>query len=410
MSTYHYIAKSLNGEEKSGTLEAKDTHQLARTLKNQGFILIKAEIEKEKGKKMSFLQFGLGDIPFLGGVSLAEKLMFTRNLQVMIASGLPLPRSLEILSSQTKSKKFKKALSGIEKEIIKGKNFSDTLKEYPDIFSELFQNMIKVGEEAGTLDEVLKVLSRQMEREHELKSKIKGAMMYPAVIISAMIGIGILMLIMVIPKLAETFEELEIELPITTKFVIGLGTFLAEKWFLAILIIIGFIFLFSRISKTKRGKSAIDFLVLRIPIVSSIVKKTNSAYTVRTLSSLIASGVPIVRSLEIVAGTLGNIYFKTAISEAAEKVRKGEKLSEALNPYQNLYPLIILQMIKVGEETGETSSILAKLADFFEEEVGNATKNLTSVIEPVLMLIIGAVVGFFAISMIQPMYSMLGAV
>lgn len=408
MSTYHYIAKSSNGEEKSGTLEAKDTHQLARTLKNQGFILIKAEIEK--GEKKSFLQFGLGDIPFLGGVSLAEKLMFTRNLQVMIASGLPLPRSLEILSSQTKSKKFKKALLGIEKEVIKGNFFSDTLKEYPDIFSELFQNMIKVGEETGTLDEVLKVLSRQMEREHELKSKIKGAMMYPAVIISAMIGIGILMLIMVIPKLAETFEELEIELPITTKFVIGLGTFLAEKWFLAILIIIGFIFLFSRISKTKRGKSAIDFLVLKIPIVSSIVKKTNSAYTVRTLSSLITSGVPIVRSLEIVAGTLGNIYFKTAISEAAEKVRKGEKLSEALKPYQNLYPLIILQMIKVGEETGETSSILAKLADFFEEEVGNATKNLTSVIEPILMLIIGAVVGFFAISMIQPMYSMLGSV
>lgn len=403
---YRYLAKSPEGEEKKGIVEARDTQQLARTLKSQGFVLIEAEPEEKTGEKKR-LDFSL---PFLGGVSLTEKLMFTRNLQVMIASGLSLPKALEILAEQTKSNKFRKAISEIKEKVVRGSNFSDCLTGHPDIFSELFQNMIKVGEEAGNLDEVLKVLSQQMEREHELKSKIRGALMYPAVIIFAMIGIGVLMLIMVVPKLAETFQELEIELPLTTRMVIWLGSFLAEKWYLVILLFLIFFFLFWMSSKSKTGKKAIDTVFLRIPVISVLIKKTNAAQTVRTLSSLIAAGVPIVRSLEIVSGVLGNFYYKQALAIAAQKVKKGGKLSEAMGGYRDIYPLVVLQMIKVGEETGETSKILGKLAEFFEEEVGNATKNLASIIEPVLMLIIGGAVGFFAISMVQPMYSMLGAI
>ena len=406
MPKYFYLAKSFKGEEKSGIIEAKDTHQLAETLKNQGFILIKAEPEKGGLEKKKF-QFS---IPFFGGVSLTEKMMFTRNLQVMISAGLPLPRALETLALQSKSKVLKKALLEIKEEVTKGKSFSETLAKYPNIFSELFQSMIRVGEESGTSEDVLKVLTRQMEREHELRSKIQGALMYPAVIILAMVGIGIMMLIMVVPQLASTFKELEIELPVTTKIVIGLGTFLAEKWFLVIPIIIGFSFLFWIILKTQTGKKIIDTLFLKLPIISPLIKKTNSASTVRTLSSLIASGVPIVKSLEIVSGTLGNVHYKNAVLAAAQIVRKGGKLSEALSVYSDIYPPIVFQMIQVGEETGETSNILTKLADFFEEEVGNVTQNLASVIEPILMLIVGGVVGFFAISMVQPMYSMLGAI
>ena len=402
MPRYSYTAKSLKGEEKSGIAEVKDERQLSKTLREQGFILIKAELETaEKKRKFKI------SLPFLGGVSLTEKLMFTRNLQVMVSAGLPLPRALETLASQIKSKKFKKALLNINEEIIKGKNFSDSLKAHPDIFSELFQSMIKVGEETGNLEEVLRILSQQIERENELKSKIKGALMYPAVIVSAMIGIGILMLVMVVPKLAETFEELNIELPFTTRMVIGLGNFLAEKWFLVLLIMAVFFFFFRLALKTKRGKEIIDAITLKIPIISPLIKKTNSAHTIRTLSSLIAAGVPIVSSLNIVAGILGNIHYKTALLQVAEKVKKGEKLSDAMAPYKEIYPLIVMQMIKVGEETGETSDILAKLAIFFEEEIGYATKNLTSVIEPILMLIVGGAIGFFAVSMIQPMYSML---
>ena len=404
MPKYSFTAKSLEGEEQSGITEATNIQALAKTLKQQGFILIKAEPTKEKKEKRLKLS-----LSFLESVSLTEKMMFTRNLQVMIASGLPLPRALNTLSEQAKSQKLKKALLDIREKVVKGKNFSETLEDHPDIFSELFRNMIKVGEESGTLEKVLTVLTKQMEREHELKSKITGALMYPAVIILAMVGIGILMLVMVVPQLGETFEELGIELPVTTQLVIGIGTFMAERWYFAILIMIALIFFLWTFSKTKTGKKTIDTLILKLPVISALAKKTNSAYTVRTLSSLITAGIPIVRSLEITAGVLGNIYYKEAIMEAAEKVKKGGKLSEALKKHKDIYPLVVFQMVEVGEETGESSEILARLADFFEDEVGNATKNLASVIEPVLMIIIGAVIGFFAISMVQPMYSMLGA-
>lgn len=403
MPRYFFTAKSQKGELLTGTREAKDQYELARTLRQEGYFLVSAIIEEVKKRPWELT------LPFFGGVSLKEKMVFTRNLQVMIGAGVSLPRALRTLAFQSQNRKLRKTLEEITEQVIKGKNFSEALTEYPDIFSELFCSIIKVGEEAGTLEENLGLLIRQMEREYELRSKIKGAMVYPAVIIVAMIGIGILMLIMVVPQLAQTFEELGVELPLTTKAVIALGTFLAEKWYLAILIIIIFMFFLRLILKTREGKKIWDRFALKIPIISSIVQKTNSAYTVRILSSLIASGVSLVRSLEITSTTLGNIYFKEALANSVERVKKGEKLSETLKSYPHLYPPLVTQMIEVGEETGQTSDILQKLADFFEEEVTNATKNLAAVIEPVLMLLIGATVGFFAISMIQPMYAMLGA-
>jgi type IV pilus assembly protein PilC len=404
MPKYFYTAQSLKGESKSGVLEAKDEHQLARLLRQENLILIRAEPEEKLKKKKFKISF-----PFFG-VSLTEKIFFTRNLRVMISAGLPLPRALETLANQAKNQKFKKAIFNIVEEVVKGKSFSDSLKNYPDIFSELFQNMVKVGEESGTLEDVLQTLSQQMEREYELKSKIKGAMIYPAVIICTMIGIGILMLVIVVPKLAETFKELNIELPMTTKLVIGLGNFLAQKWYQVIIVLFVVVFLFWRAMKTKTGKRIIDTITLRIPIICAIIRKANSAYTARTLSSLITAGVPVVRSLEITARTLGNIHYQSALIKVSQKVKKGEKISEALKSYEDIYPPIVIQMIAIGEETGETSNILNQLADFFEEEVTTATKNLAAVIEPIIMIVIGAVIGFFAISMIQPMYSMLQAI
>lgn len=403
MPRYNYIGKTLQGESCSGTLEAKNEHQLARILRTEGCILISSESGEAKKEKRKFTI----SIPSLGWISLTEKMMFVRNLRVMIAAGVPLPRGLEILVSQSKNEKFKKILLNVREEVIKGKTFSNALSKYLNVFSELFINMVKVGEETGTMEEVLRVVAQQMEKEHEIKSKIKGAMVYPAVILLAMVCIGILMLIMVVPKLSKVFTDLGVELPMTTKLVIDFGAFLGKFWYTLPLIVIFLIILFRVALKTKIGKLAFDTFILKIPIFSPIIKKTNSAHTVRTLSSLITAGVPIVRSLEIVSNSLSNVNYKKAISEAAEKVKKGGKLAEVLKGYENIYPSLIIQMIEVGEETGETANILEKLADFFEEEVSNATKNLSAVIEPVLMLIIGAAVGFFAISMIQPIYSML---
>jgi type IV pilus assembly protein PilC len=212
----------------------------------------------------------------------------------------------------------------------------------------------------------------------------------------------------VIPNLAATFKDLGIDLPPTTRFVIWLGNSARDFWYLIPVIIFSIIILFQLAAKTKLGRFLIDTIVLKIPVVSGLVKKTNSAYTVRTLGSLIASGVPITRSLELVAGSLSNSYFKNAILAASEKIKKGSKLADALKEYEDkLYSSLVIQMIEIGEETGKTAEILNKLAEFFEEEVANATKNLSAVIEPALMVVIGSIVGFFVISMIQPMYGMI---
>jgi type IV pilus assembly protein PilC len=402
MPKYSFFAKSFDGREERGTLEAKDEFEVAKILKEKGLILIRTEKEKEKKKfKIFFPSFG---------VPLSEKLFFTRNLKVMISAGITLPRAISSLSQQTKSKKFKVILEKIGERIIKGEKFSDVLSFFPQVFNEFYQNMVKVAEETGRLEEVLEILSKQMEKENELKSKIKGAMIYPAVIICTLIGIGILMMILVVPKLAETFKELEIELPWTTKLIISLGDFLSKNFLALIVSLIFLLFLFSRFLKTKIGKKIFDQFSLKIPVFSSLVKKSNSAATARSLSSLLSAGVSLPRALEITANTLGNCLYKETLLLASEKVKKGAKLSEVLKSYQKIYPLTLISMVEVGEETGETADVLGKIADFYEGEVSETARNLSSIIEPVLMLIIGAAVGFFAISMVQPMYSMMGAI
>lgn len=404
MPHYSYIAKSLHGEKKKGVKYAENKRNLARALRKEDYILVSAT-SKEKKKKA----FSLNVISKIRGVSLKEKLMFTRNLKVMIGAGTPLPRALNTLASQTRSAKMKEILEEIATKITKGKRFSEVLSEYPEVFSELYRSMIEVGEETGELVKVLDNLAFQMKRSHELRSEVKGAMIYPAVIIAAMVGIGILMLVMVVPRLAETFKELDIALPPSTRFVMGLGSFLSNNFLLGVLIIVGLVVLIKVILSTKNGQKMKDTLFLKIPIISTIVVKTNSAATARTLSILISSGVPMVKSLKILSRSLGNFYFQEAMKDAAKEVKKGRKISETLSSHEDIYPTLVIEMLKVGEETGETTEVLQKLADFFEEEVTRTTKNLTSIIEPVLMIIIGAAVGFFAISMIRPMYSMLGS-
>ncbi|MDP3093896.1 MAG: type II secretion system F family protein [bacterium] len=402
MAKYSYIAKSQSGVTKTGFLDAKDETDLANALRQEGLFLVSFEAEIPQGA-------GKSPLSFKRGVGISDKIFFIRNLRMMALAGVSLPRAINTLAQQAKSKQFKKALLEIQEEVIRGKNLSESMRAYPEIFPEIFQNMIKIGEESGTLEQVLNNLARQLEKEQDLRSKIVSALIYPAVILSAMIGIGFLMLIIVVPQLAETFAELELTLPFTTRVVIWLGTSAQKYWYMIPLGIVALVFLLRQVLKLKAGKKLFDKISLKIPVVSKLIRETSSANFARTLGSLTGSGVPLVRSLEIISGTLNNVYFKESLLKAVEETKKGVKLSESLKPYNNLYLPIVIQMIEVGEETGETSQILDQLATFLEDEVSNATKNLASVIEPLLMLVVGAAVGFFAISMIQPMYSMLEA-
>ena len=402
MQRFSYNAKSLAGELRSGVMDAENQSEVAKALRQEGFILVSAELAAAS-PKISPLSLNI-----FGKVSLADKIMFCRNLGVMIKAGISIPRALKILSRQTKSRKFSRVLLEISDEITKGNNLSDCLARHPDIFSELFSSMVKVGEEAGTLEESLNVLTKQMEKSYELKSKVKGALAYPIVILCAMAGIGVLMLIMVVPRIAETFAELGVELPFTTRIVIAMGTFAAAYWFLLPIIFFAVYFVFFKlIPKIQAGKLVLDTLSLKMPGISGLIKKSNSASAIRTLSSLISSGVPIVRSLELVSSASGNLLYRQALKEITEDVKKGAKLSDGFSKHQNIFSLLIVQMTEVGEETGETGEILGKLADFYEEEVANAAKTLSTIIEPILMIVIGIVVGFFVISMVQPMYGMM---
>lgn len=403
MAQYIFQARSIDGKEQKGIREAESASQLARSLRQEGFILIKAESAAFARRKnfLAVLSFG---------VALKEKLFFCKNLQVMVTSGISLPRAIGILAEQSKNNIFRVALDRIKEDLVKGNSFSGSLGKYPDIFSDFLRSMVRVGEETGTLENVLGIAASQMEKEYALKAKIKGALVYPTVILVAMLGIGMLMLATVVPQLAATFADLKVDLPATTKFIIGLGKFIENYWWAVILIVAGAAGFFLRLLKTKRGKKIFDDVMLIFPAVSSIVRNVNSAYTLRNLSALIGAGVSLPRALEITAGTVGNCNYSAALLDVEARVKKGDKFSEAIKKYCNIYPATAIQMIAVGEETGETSNILIKLAEFYENEVDEQTKNFASVVEPMLMIVIGVAVGFFAVSMVEPMYSMMDGI
>lgn len=403
MPNYIYTAKSVEGKTKKGALVAKDTRELYQILKDQELILVDATIEGEKKRKLSMFSFSFG-------VSVSEKILMTRNLSVMVATGLSLVNSLEILSEQSKNKKLKKALNEIKERVNKGETLSSAIAHFPGIFSEFFLSMVKVGEEAGTLEEVLKILSLQLEKEHKLKSELQGAMIYPCIVLSLMLAVGIIIAIVVLPRLDSFFKSMNAKVPFYTRLLIDFGQFSTKNWPVLIIVPIVFVILIAMALRTKKGKWLLDTIFLKIPLISSLVKKSNCAILIRSLSSLLNSGVPVLRSLEVVHGTVGNFYFKKAISEALEKIKKGDRLSDSFIPYKNIFPFGAIEMLQVGEETGKTSVVLKTLADFYEEELIAATAKLSAAIEPVLLIILGVAVGFFAFSIIEPMYSSLQAI
>jgi len=400
--TYKAITKT--GEKITGEADAKDQFELAHQLKANGKILVFAE--EKKSKEFNFESINL----ILSRVSIREKIIFARNLGVMIKAGLSLSRSIGILERQTQNKKFKKIINSIGEDIKKGSSLNEGLKKHPKVFSSLFISMVKAGEESGGLTESLKTVSDQLEKSYTIQKKIRGALIYPAVIISAMIIVGILMLTFVVPTLTATFTELGVELPATTRVVIAVSDFLSGNIFLSIGIIFLFFISLSLFANTKIGKRSFHFLVLRIPVIGELIKKTNSARTARTLSSLIKSGVPIVEALGITEEVLQNSYYKEVVAGAKKSIQKGTPLFESFEKAETLYPVLVGEMMEVGEETGKLTDMLLEVALFYESEVESATKNMTAIIEPFLMIIVGIVVGFFAISMITPMYSMLDSI
>lgn len=418
MPLYSYTAKNTKGETESGTMQAADKVGVARALRRKGFVPLAIEIQKggkTSAKGGNFLQailkFDVGRVfDSIRGVPLADRMMFSRHLAVMLSAGVPIIRALTVLAKQTKNTRFKGAILKVADDIRGGKRIADSLARHPGIFTNLYVSMVRSGDAAGNLTEVLELLADHLKKEHDLRSRIKGALMYPAVIVTAMGGIGALMMVMVVPKIAKIFEDLGTELPLSTRVVIGTSDFIADFWIFILVSLPFFLYGVKKVSATKRGRRLLSWLFLRMPIVKGLTRKINSARFARTLSSLIEGGVPILEAVDIVKDTLSNVYYKESLEEIGKEVKRGTSLHEAVARFENIYPGLIVQMVEVGEETGALGDVLRRIAEFYEEEVDNATKNLSTVIEPILMLVIGLVVGIFAVSMIQPMYSLMGNV
>ena len=394
------------GEEKliEGEIDSLDKFSLSREMRNKGMVLFSATPLISRWLDFSRIN------ELVVTVKLHDKVTLANNLGAMIEAGLSLSRSLEVLERQTRNPKLKRALKTIIQEVNDGKSLSESLAEFPNIFSPVFIAMVAAGEESGNLPGSLRIVSDQMEKTYTIQRKVKGAMMYPAVIMTAMIMIGILMLTFVVPNLVSTFKEFKVDLPLSTQFIIALSTVLTDYGgYLLIIVIIGVV-IFYQGSKTRPGKRTIDFTILHIPFISGIIKQVNAATTARTLSSLISSGVNMVESLDITMRVLQNSYYKEVLEKAKEGVQKGDLLSNFFQKEENLFPILMSELTEVGEETGKLSDMLANVATFYENEVEAITKDMSTIIEPILMLIIGLFVGFFAISMIQPIYSITNAI
>lgn len=338
-------------------------------------------------------------------VPLKEKLFFVQHLSVMIRAGISLSAALKTLTKQSENKFFGGLLMEISNSVEKGTSFAASLKPHSKIFGELFINMVEAGEISGKLEEVLQQLYIQMKKQHELTSKVKGAMTYPIVIITAMLGIGTFMIVFIIPKITGMFKEFNAELPLPTKILIGISDALVKHGLLASILFISFIILSVKILKTYKGKYYFQAVMLKLPVFSPIIKKINLARFARTVSGLLKTDIMIIKTFQITASVLSNLHYRKALEEMSEKIKKGSQINEIVAKYPKLFPPIVCQMIAVGEETGELDNILVELAEFYENEVDQIMSNLPSIIEPILILVLGCGVGAMAVAIVLPMYS-----
>lgn len=345
-------------------------------------------------------------LKFSRRVTLAQKIFFVQQLGVMLRSGISMSVALKTLSEQTSSKGFKLILIDLQGGVEKGNLLSRGLENYSKVFGELFINMIKAGEASGKLEEVLKQLFVQMKKDHDIIAKVRGAMIYPAIVILMMVIIGVLMLIYVMPAMSSIFEEINVPLPLATRILIYTSGF-ALKY--GIFLLIGLVILgaiFGRIVSLPAGKRQFHKFLLKLPIFGGIIRKINIARFCRSLSSLLKTDIPVVQSFEITAKVLGNVSYKEALSDAKEKIKKGVGIQQSLQPYVKLFPPVVLQMVSVGEETGSLDEILEESAIFYEEDVAQTMNDLPSIIEPLLMVILGIGVAGMAVAVIMPMYSL----
>lgn len=403
MAKFTYTGTNRDGKKVTETVEAVDRFAVYDIAREKGDSVTRVDAYT---KFSLFSSINLDKINyFLGKVKSDETVALTRNLSSMLRAGLPLSRALSVIERQSRNVRLKGTMRVIRENLTEGKQFNEALSDFPKIFSPLYVSMVRAGEEGGQLSEALETLSVQLERTTQLKKKIKGAMIYPSIVIGVMVIIGVLMMIYVVPTITSTFTSMDVELPLPTQILIGTSSLMSNHSLLVLLGLAGIVASAFFLLRTKIGSRGFDYVVTHIPVIGKIAIEVNAARTARTLSSLLTAGVDVITAIKITEDVVQNSYYKDILRDAALRVEKGTQLSETFIENDNYYPVLVGEMIAVGEETGQIASMLHELAEYYEREIDQKTKDLSTIIEPLLMVLIGGTVGFFALAMIAPIYS-----
>ena len=397
MANFVYSAVDKSGKKTKGTISAQNIERARKMLRDQGLTPTKVSAETIFNKEMN--------ISIGAAVKPRDLSVFCRQFESILNAGVTIVQALEMLAGQTENKIFAKAISEAQISVKKGSSLSEAMKEHPKVFPELLVNMVEAGEASGNLETALARMSVQFEKSAKLKALIKKAMIYPIMILIVAFGVLIVMSIVVIPQFAKMFESMGSDLPVITKIVMAFSNFLMHKWYFLIMIIAAVIFAFVSFGKTENGKVVYGTIAIKAPLFGKLVVKSNSASFARTLSTLVSSGIAISDALEIASRSLKNILFKRVIADARKEVEQGVPLSTPLRR-SGLFPAMIPQMINIGEETGNIDGMLTKAADYYEDEVEIATGSLTTMMEPLIIVVMGVIVGFLVLAMYMPMISM----
>lgn len=398
MELYVWEGRTRRGTIERGEMEANNETSVRSQLRRQQIMAIKIQAKpKDVFQSLSFLK--------RRGVKEKEIVVFTRQFATMIDAGLPLVQCLEILSSQQTNKTFKEVLLKVKGDVEAGSTFAEALKKHPRIFNELFCNLVAAGEAGGILDTILNRLATYIEKTMNLKKKIKGAMVYPGVVLTVALGVVTLLLTFVIPIFQKMFTDMGATLPPFTQLIINLSEFIRHFWPLIIVLLFGMGMVFRYYYKTEKGREVVDGNILKLPIFGPLIKKVAIAKFTRTLGTMLSSGVPILEGLEIVARTSGNRVIEKAVLKTRASIGEGKTVAEPLGA-SGIFPPMVVQMISVGESTGALDSMLGKIADFYDDEVDAAVSALTSLLEPLLMVFMGSAIGALVIAMYLPIFQM----
>jgi len=402
MPSYNYTALDIRGKKITGDYNASSKSDVIGMLREKKYVPVTINEKKSKSKDIA-------TIDIFSRVTIKDLALFCRQFQVMLNAGVPIVNSLDILRAQTEKKKFKLIIEDLYEMVQKGSTFSEALLSHKEIFPEIMISMIEAGEVSGNLDVIMERLSVHFEKEFKINNKVKGAMVYPIILVIAVIAVVSFLLVFVMPTFIGMFEGSGVPLPTITQVLLNISDFLRTKWFVLFGAVIILVIIYKRLMQEKSLRIKKDKFKLKLPVIKNVQIKVASARFTRTLSTLLGSGVELMKSIEIVSRVTGNAYIATTLTEVKEDLRKGGNLSEPLRR-RGIFPVMIPAMVNIGEESGAIDEVLDKTANFYDEEVEVAIDKLTTMLEPLMIVIMAVVVGFVVIAMILPMFDMLKTV